>query len=346
MPPKLSATSYIDSNDIVVTNINAIERISDVDKDLVLASRKEQDRALAEYKKLFPLVEGKRFTTRGKASDQANLTAPRGGPSGSKGAGILVRPADGSTLGTRRREKNAVVLPGGSVEPLPSDVKSSGDVSKGTIPVGHQSTAGEETAEETSSGESSETDDDGVDQWISYNIEKSEISARADRVKDSKNKIKSSKIPGPIHKASIDNFDSIMEALGRISNRLEDSDRRYESLREDLFKQVNVSNQFPAHPGSESVVRQVQGAPEFPRGSSLRGAYNYTQRAKNHNSDKLTHEEDEVYEDFESNSQIRSDDVGDQDDHDEISLDDNHDGYVCSNLKNFQSIKFYFQKFF
>ena len=66
MPPKLSATSYIDSNDIVVTNINAIERISDVDKDLVLASRKEQDRALAEYKKLFPLVECKRFTTRGR----------------------------------------------------------------------------------------------------------------------------------------------------------------------------------------------------------------------------------------------------------------------------------------
>ena len=69
-------------------------------------------------------------------------------------------------------------------------------------------------------------------------------------------------------------------------------------------------------------------------------------RAKNHNSDKLTHEEDEVYEDFESNSQIRSDDVGDQDDHDEISLDDNLDGYVCSNLKNFQYIKFIFKKFF
>ena len=57
-------------------------------------------------------------------------------------------------------------------------------------------------------------------------------------------------------------------------------------------------------------------------------------RAKNHNSDKLTHEEDEVYEDFESNSQIRSD-VGDQDDHDEISIDNNHEGYVCSKTKKF-----------
>ena len=41
MPPKLSATSYIDSNDIVVTNIDAIERISDIDKDMVLDSRIE-----------------------------------------------------------------------------------------------------------------------------------------------------------------------------------------------------------------------------------------------------------------------------------------------------------------
>ena len=64
-------------------------------------------------------------------------------------------------------------------------------------------------------------------------------------------------------------------------------------------------------------------------------------RARSHNSYKLTHEEeDEVYEDFESNSQVRSDDVGDQDDHDEISIDNNHEGYVCSKTKKFQSIKF------
>ena len=335
MPPKLSATSVIDSNDIVVTNINAIERISDTDKEMVLDARTEQARALAEFRKLFPLVEHKRVPIRGKASDQANLTAPRGGPSGSKGAGTLVKAADGSTLNIRRLEKNAdIVLPGGSVEPLPSDVKSTGDVSKGTIPVGHQSTAGEETAEETSSGES-ETDD-GVDQWILDNLDKSEVPARADRGKDSKHKIKSSKIPGPIHKPSIDNFNSIMEALGRISNRLEDSDKRYESLREDLFEQVNALNQFPARPGSDFNVREAQGAPEFPRGSSSRGAYNYTQRARSHNSYKLTHEEeDEVYEDFESNSQVRSDDVGDQDDHDEISIDNNHEGYVCSKTKKF-----------
>ena len=330
MPPKLSATSYIDSNDIVVTSINAIERISDRDKDIVLDSRREQDRALAEYRKYFPLVEGKQFPTRGKVSDRANFTASRGGPSGSKGAGNLVSPAEGSTLGNRRHEKNLDIVPSGSsVESLPSDVKLSGDVSKGTIPVGHQSTAGEETAEETSSGEVTDSDH-GVDQGMLDSINKPEISARADRVKDSKNKIKSSKIPGPIHKTSINNFDSIMEALGRISSRLEDSDRRYESLREELFERVNSLNQFPAHPGSDFVVRRVQGTPEFPRGSSSGGAYiNNTHRARSHKSDKLTHKEEEVYEDFETNSQFKSD-VGDQDDHDENALDDNLDGYVYS----------------
>ena len=66
MPPKLSATSVIDSNDIVVTNINAIERISDTDKEMVLDARTEQARALAEFRKLFPLVEHKRVPITGE----------------------------------------------------------------------------------------------------------------------------------------------------------------------------------------------------------------------------------------------------------------------------------------
>ena len=201
MPPKLSA---IDSSDSVVTNIDEIVNIRDMDKDSVRNTRREQEKdslspVLAEYKRLFPLVEYKRSYTKGEGSDQANSAAPMGGPSGSKGTGTLVRPAEGSTLDTRRLKKNLDVVPSrGSVRSLPSDVRPSGDVSGGTIPVGRQSPAGEEPAEETSSGEVTDCDD-GVDQWIldSNNNNKSKVTARADRVKDSNNKNNSSKIPVP-----------------------------------------------------------------------------------------------------------------------------------------------------
>ena len=79
MPPKISA---IDSNDTIVTNLETIERLCDVDKNTALGLRKEQDRALAEYKKLFPLVEKKQSLTRGEGSDQLTSAASRGGPSG------------------------------------------------------------------------------------------------------------------------------------------------------------------------------------------------------------------------------------------------------------------------
>ena len=323
MPPKISA---IDSNDSVVTNIDTIERLSDLDKNTALSLRRDQDRALAEYKKLFPLVEKKQSLTKGEGADQANSTASRGGPSGSKGTGSRVSPADGATFVSRRLKNPDVVLPGGSVEALPSDVRLSGDVAGGTIPVGHQSSAGEEPAEGTSSGEVTDSDD-GVDQWILYQencINNSKVSARADRVKDSKGKIKSSKIPGPSHKASNDNFELIMNALGRISNRLEDSDRRFEALRVDLDEQRSL-NQIPALPGLNSNIQRGQGTPMFPRDSSSRGAFNYTHRAKSHKSDKLTHEDEEVYEDYEFSSQFRSDDVGDQEDQ-ENALNDTLDG--------------------
>ena len=325
MPPKISA---IDSNDSVVTNLDKIERLNDLDKDTALIHRREQDRALAEYKKLFPIVEKKQSLTRGEGADQVNSAASRGGPSGSKGTGTLVSPAEGSTFDSRRLKKNLdLVLPGGSVESLPGDVRLSGDVAGGTIPVGHQSSAGEEPAEETSSGEVTDSDD-GVDQWILYQescIDNSKVSARADRVKDSKGKIKSSKIPVPSVKASDNNFELIMNALGRISNRLEDSDRRFESLRVDLDEQRSL-NQIPAHPGLDLNVQRGQGTPKFPRDSSSRGAFNYTHRAKSHKSDKPTHDEDEVYEDDDTSSQFRSDEVGDQEDHDENALDDTLDG--------------------
>ena len=265
MPPKLSA---IDSSDSVVTNIDEIVNISDMDKDSVRKSRREQDKdslspVLAEYKRLFPLVEYKRSYTKGEGSDQANSAAPMGGPSGSKGTGTLVRPAEGSTLDTRRLKKNLdVVPPRGSVGSLPSDVRPSGDVSGGTIPVGRQSPAGEEPAEESSSGEVTDSDD-GVDQWIldSHNNNKSKVTARAES-QGFYNKNKSSKISVPTHTASNDNFEIIMNALGRISNRLEDSDRRYESLREDLYGQRNSLNQIPAHPGLDSKIQRGQGAPQ------------------------------------------------------------------------------------
>ena len=327
MPPKLSA---IDSSDSVVTNIDEIVNIRDMDKDSVRNSRREQEKdslspVLAEYKRLFPLVEYKRSYTKGEGSDQANSAAPMGGPSGSKGTGTLVRPAEGSTSDTRRLKKNLDVVPSrGSVRSLPSDVRPSGDVSGGTIPVGRQSPAGEEPAEETSSGEVTDSDD-GVDQWIldsNNNVNKSKVTPRADRVKDSNGKNKSSKIPVPSDTASNDNFELIMNALGQISNRLEDSDRRYESLREDLYEQRNSLNQIPAFPGLDAKIQRGQGAPKFPRDSSSRGDYNDTHRAKSHKSDKPTHEEDDVLEDYDANNQFRSNDDWDQDDHDENTIDD------------------------
>lgn len=325
MPPKISA---IDSNDTIVTNLETIERLCDVDKNTALGLRKEQDRVLAEYKKLFPLVEKKQSLTKGEGSDQATSAASRGGPSGSKDTGSPVRPAVGATFVSRRLKKNPdVVLPGGSVGSLPGDVRPHGDVASGTIPVGHQSGAGEEPAEGTSSGEFTDSDD-GVDQWIAYQescINNSKVLARADRVKDAKGKIKSSMIPGPSHEASNDNFELIMNALGRISNRLEDSDRRFEALRVDLDEQRSL-NQIPAHPGLDANVQRDQGTPKFPRDSSSRGAFNYTHRAKSHKYDNLTHEDEEVYEDYESSSQFRPDDVGDQEDQDENALDDTLDG--------------------